>query len=203
MEFKPLIGITYEFVFQIVNTFLVFFLLKKLLFKPVLGIIEAREKDIRENLAQGERAKKEGLTLKSEYEEKLTTVPDEVKDEFEKAITLRVIDTHWMEHINTMAHLREGIHLRSYAQNNPLREYKNEGYELFDELLAKVDAQATTYLLKAEVRQNSERKKVAEGVTNENKDKQKKAAPKRVSKIGRNAPCPCGSGKKYKMCCGK
>ena len=69
MEFKPLIGITYEFVFQLVNTFLVFFLLKKLLFKPVLGIIEAREKDIREDLAQGERAKKEGLSLKSEYEE--------------------------------------------------------------------------------------------------------------------------------------
>ena len=71
MEFKPLIGITYEFIFQLVNTFLIFFILKKLLFKPVLGIIEAREKDIRENLAQGERSKKEGLSLKSEYEEKL------------------------------------------------------------------------------------------------------------------------------------
>ena len=64
MEFKQLIGITYEFIFQLVNTFLVFFLLKKLLFKPVLGIIEAREKDIREDLAQGERAKKEGLIFK-------------------------------------------------------------------------------------------------------------------------------------------
>ena len=73
MEFKQLIGITYEFIFQLVNTFLVFFLLKKLLFKPVLGIIEAREKDIREDLAQGERAKKEGLSLKSEYEEKLNS----------------------------------------------------------------------------------------------------------------------------------
>ena len=77
MEFKPLIGITYEFVFQLVNTFLVFFLLKKLLFKPVLGIIEAREKDIRENLAQGERAKKEGLSLKSEYEEKLNSAKEQ------------------------------------------------------------------------------------------------------------------------------
>ena len=138
-----------------------------------------------------------------EYEEKIKDVPSEVTDEFEKAITLRVIDTHWMEHINTMSHLREGIHLRSYAQNNPLREYKNEGYVLFDELLAKIDAQSTTYLLKAEIRQNSERKKVAEGVTNENKEKVKKAAPKRVSKIGRNEVCPCGSGKKYKQCCGK
>ena len=138
-----------------------------------------------------------------EYQDKVKDVPSEVTDEFEKAIMLRVTDTHWMEHINTMSHLREGIHLRSYAQNNPLREYKNEGYVLFDELLSKIDAQTTTYLLKAEVRQNSERKKVAEGVANENKEKTKKAAPKRVSKIGRNEPCPCGSGKKYKQCCGK
>ena len=137
-----------------------------------------------------------------EYEEKIKKVPKEVTDEFEKAITLRVIDTHWMEHINTMSHLREGIHLRSYAQNDPLREYKTEGYELFDDLLSKIDAQATTYLLKAEVRQNSERKKVAEGVANDGKDKVSKG-PKRVQKIGRNEPCPCGSGKKYKQCCGK
>ena len=137
-----------------------------------------------------------------EYEEKIKKVPKEVTDEFEKAITLRVIDTHWMEHINTMSHLREGIHLRSYAQNDPLREYKTEGYELFDDLLSKIDAQATTYLLKAEVRQNSERKKVAEGVANDGKDKVSKG-PKKVQKIGRNEPCPCGSGKKYKMCCGK
>ena len=140
--------------------------------------------------------------LSFEYEEKLKNIPEEVTNEFEKAITLRVIDTHWMEHINTMAHLREGIHLRSYAQNNPLREYKSEGFALFDELLAKIDAQATTYLLKAEVRQNSERKKVAEGVTNDGKDKVKNG-PKKVTKIGRNEPCPCGSGKKYKQCCGK
>ena len=138
----------------------------------------------------------------SEYEEKIKKIPEEVTDEFEKAITLRVMDTHWMEHINTMAHLREGIHLRSYAQNNPLREYKTEGYALFDELLAKIDEQTTTYLLKAEVRQNSERKKVAEGVTNDGKDKAK-SGPKKLQKIGRNEPCPCGSGKKYKQCCGK
>ena len=141
--------------------------------------------------------------LISEYETKIKKIPEEITNEFEKAITLRVIDTYWMEHINTMAHLREGIHLRSYAQNNPLREYKNEGYNLFDELLSKIDAQATTYLLKAEVRQNSERKKVAEGTTNEDKEKSKKSAPKRVTKIGRNEPCPCGSGRKYKNCCGK
>ena len=66
--------------------------------------------------------------------------PEEVTNEFEKAITLRVIDTYWMEHINTMSHLKEGIFLRSYAQNDPLREYKTEGYELFEKLLEKIDA---------------------------------------------------------------
>ena len=142
--------------------------------------------------------------LVSDYKEKIKKIPEDVANEFEKAITLRVIDTHWMEHINTMSHLREGIHLRSYAQNNPLREYTSEGYQLFDELLSKIDSQVTTYLLKAEVRQNSERQKVADKVsTNEVKDNTSKPQPKRINKIGRNEPCPCGSGRKYKMCCGK
>ena len=138
----------------------------------------------------------------TEYEEKIKSIPEEVSNEFEKAITLRVIDTYWMEHINTMSHLKEGIFLRSYAQNDPLREYKTEGYELFEKLLEKIDAQTTIYLLKAEVRQNSERKQVAQGTANDGKEK-KVSTPKRVNKIGRNDPCPCGSGKKYKQCCGK
>ena len=141
--------------------------------------------------------------LVSEYEKKIKEIPQEITNEFEKAIMLRVIDTYWMEHINTMAHLKEGIFLRSYAQNDPLREYKTEGYELFEKLLEKIDAQTTIYLLKAEVRQNVERKQVAEGKTNENSDKEKKKSPKRVAKVGRNDLCPCGSGKKYKQCCGK
>ena len=140
--------------------------------------------------------------LIQEYEEKISKVPEEIKNEFEKAIALRVIDTHWMEHINTMSHLREGIHLRGYAQNDPLREYKSEGYELFEQLLMKIDAQTTTYLLKAEIRQNTERKQVEKGVANDGKES-KKQTPKRVKKVGRNDPCPCGSGKKYKNCCGK
>ncbi len=137
------------------------------------------------------------------YEKKIDEVPKEIVQEFEKAIALRVIDTYWMEHINTMAHLREGIYLRGYAQENPLRAYKSEGYELFDELLSRIDKQTSIYLLRAEVRQNVERKKVAEGVANNDSTKVKKAQPKRVSKVGRNDPCPCGSGKKYKNCCGK
>ena len=138
------------------------------------------------------------------YTTKLSELPDEIINDFEKAIALRVIDTYWMEHINTMSHLREGIHLRGYAQENPLRAYKSEGYELFDELLAKIDCQTSVYLLKAEVRQNTERKEVAKNVsTNQDISKTKKASPKRVNKIKRNDPCPCGSGRKYKQCCGK
>lgn len=88
MEFKPLIGITWELAFQLINTFLVFLLLKKLLFKPVLSVIEAREKDIRENLAEGEKAKSEGLSLKNEYQEKVNSAKNEGQEIIKQA-TLR------------------------------------------------------------------------------------------------------------------
>ncbi len=137
-----------------------------------------------------------------EYEEKIKDLPEEIVNDFEKVIALRVIDTHWMEHINTMDHLKEGIGLRSYAQTNPLVAYTNEGFELFDEMLEKISKDTTVYLLKAEIRQNLERKKVTKTTkTNDSKDSSNK--PKRVTKIGRNEKCPCGSGKKYKNCCGK
>ena len=108
-----------------------------------------------------------------------------------------------MEHINTMALLREGIHLRGYAQENPLRAYTNEGYELFEDLLDLIDKETTMYLVRAEIRQNVERKQVAKGEAVTDSTKVKKAKPKTVKKIGRNEACPCGSGKKYKQCCGK
>ena len=138
-----------------------------------------------------------------EYEKKLSEFPDELKNEFEKAITLRVIDTHWMDHINAMALLREGIYLRQYAQEDPLRAYTAEGYEMFDNLLASIAQDTTRYLLNAEIRQNTSREQVIEGTPNEDKSKNKKQTPKRVKKVGRNDPCPCGSGKKYKQCHGK
>ena len=141
--------------------------------------------------------------LVSEYEEKIKDVPEEIRNEFEKAISLRVIDTHWMNHINTLANLREGIHLRSYAQENPLRACTTEGFELFDEMLSAVEKDTTMYLIHAEIRQNIERKQVSKGEAVTDSTKEKKASPKRVSKVGRNEPCPCGSGKKYKQCCGK
>ena len=137
-----------------------------------------------------------------EYEAKVESVPKEIMDEFEKAIYLRVIDMHWMENINAMSLLREGIHLRSYAQENPLRAYTTEGFEMFDAMLDTIEKETTMYLLRAEIRQNSTRKQVVKGeAMSDNKPKKKE--PKKVNKIGRNEPCPCGSGKKYKNCCGK
>ena len=138
-----------------------------------------------------------------EYEEKIKDFPDELKNEFEKAISLRVIDTHWMDHINAMSLLREGIYLRQYAQENPLQAYTAEGYEMFDNLLATIDMDISRYLMNAEIRQNTEREQVIKGTPNEDKSKTKKQTPKRVKKVGRNELCPCGSGKKYKYCHGK
>ena len=138
-----------------------------------------------------------------QYEEKIKDVPQEVVNEFEKVITLQVLDRYWMEHINTMSHLREGIHLRGYAQEDPLRAYTMEGYEMFENMLDRVDKDVSQFLLKAEIRQNIERKEVSnKKITNESEEGTKKK-PKRVKKVGRNDPCPCGSGKKYKQCCGK
>lgn len=139
----------------------------------------------------------------TEYENKIKNIPAHIHQEFERAIALRVIDTHWMEHINTMSVLREGIHLRGYAQEDPLRAYTTEGYELFDNLLDIIDKEVVTFLMKAEVRQNTERKEVVKGNAAEDNSKVKKQTPKKAEKIGRNEPCPCGSGKKYKQCCGK
>ncbi len=138
-----------------------------------------------------------------EYEEKIAPIPKEVTNEFEKVITLQVLDKYWMEHINTMSHLREGIHLRGYAQEDPLRAYTMEGFDLFDSMLQKIDKDISIFLLKAEIRQNIERKAVSKKQITNEKDDSVKHTPKKSQKIGRNDPCPCGSGKKYKQCCGK
>ena len=135
-----------------------------------------------------------------DYEEKIKDLP--IKKEFEKAISLRVIDSNWVEHMNTMEHLKEGIGLRGYSQTNPVQAYTMEGFDLFDKLLDKIDQDTALFLLKAEIRQNIERKQTLNGVANDGKEKVK-AKPVKVVKVGRNDPCPCGSGKKYKNCCGK
>jgi len=139
-----------------------------------------------------------------EYEDKIKDIPQEVTEEFEKVITLQVLDNYWMEQINTMSHLREGIHLRGYAQEDPLRAYTMEGFDLFDSMLQKIDKDVSIFLLKAEIRQNIERKPQEKKLlTNDTEEKPVKKKPIKKQKIGRNDPCPCGSGKKYKNCHGR
>ena len=141
--------------------------------------------------------------VQKEYTDKIKDIPEEIANEFEKVINLNVIDKYWMEQINTMAHLKEGIFLRSYAQDNPLREYTEEGFNLFDQMLENIDKYTTLYLLKAEIRQNIERKQVVKNQSTNDSDTTRKGRTIKKEKIGRNDPCPCGSGKKYKQCCGK
>ena len=127
--------------------------------------------------------------------------------EFERMILLRSIDTHWTDHIDTMDQLRQGIHLRSYAQQNPLRDYQNEGHELFDLMMQAIEEDTSKYILKSviQVDEQVEREKTtdfgkAQHVSAEDgKRKSKKQPIVKGEKIGRNDPCPCGSGKNIKI----
>jgi preprotein translocase subunit SecA len=133
--------------------------------------------------------------------------------EFEKVVILRVVDTKWTEHIDTMDQLRQSIGLRSYGQNNPLVEYQTEGYSMFETMIGAIEFEVTRLFMKAEIRQNVQREQVATGEAKLEDEGQQTAAqasntsakkqPVKVEKVGRNDPCPCGSGKKYKNCHGR
>ena len=121
-----------------------------------------------------------------------------------------MVDTKWTDHIDAMDQLRESIGLRAYGQNNPLVEYQQEGYEMFNAMVAMIDYDVTRLFMKAQIRQNVQREQVAQGdavhPTEQSSDGVKgseKQQPIRVEKVGRNDLCPCGSGKKYKNCHGK
>ena len=139
----------------------------------------------------------------NEYQEKIKELPTEVVEEFEKVITLSVVDKYWTEHINAMEHFREAIYLRGYGQQDPLRAYTVEGFDLFNKMLQNIDQEITLFLVKSEISQNQERQEISKSkMTNDGKVKLKNK-PKKIEKVGRNDMCPCGSGKKYKQCCGK
>ncbi|ARF15115.1 preprotein translocase subunit SecA [Sporosarcina ureae] len=140
------------------------------------------------------------------YNEKEQEMSEERMREFEKVVLLRAIDTKWMDHIDAMDQLRNGIHLRAYGQSDPLREYQAEGFAMFEDMLLAIENDATKYVMKAEIRNNLEREEVAKGQANNPKEDGAPVAKKpirRTVNIGRNEPCPCGSGKKYKNCHGK
>ncbi len=140
------------------------------------------------------------------YEQRREQLGEELMREFEKVVVLRAVDSKWMDHIDAMDQLRQGIHLRAYGGTDPLREYQFEGYEMFQDMIASIQEQVATYIMKAHVEANVKREAVAEGqavTTNSDSSKAKPKTPvRREEKVGRNEPCPCGSGKKYKHCHG-
>ena len=139
------------------------------------------------------------------YEAKETEFPEpEQFRELERVILLKVIDRKWMDHIDDMDQLRQGIGLQAYGQRDPLVEYKMSGFDMFDEMTAAIQEDTVKLLFHVKVEQKVEREEVAK-VTGTNKDDTAKAAPKKRAndKIYPNDPCPCGSGKKYKQCCGR
>ena len=138
-----------------------------------------------------------------DYSKKLEDVPKDIQDDFEKSISLRCIDKNWMNQLDAMEALKEGVGLRGYAQSNPLQVYALEGFDLFDNMMANISAEISNFLLNAEVRQNIEREEVKNIKTNDGKEGVKSKPKKADKKVGRNDLCPCGSGKKYKQCCGK
>ncbi len=138
-------------------------------------------------------------------EEKKQAFGQETYNEFLKVIVLRVVDTFWMEHIDAMSELRQAVRLQAYAQVNPLREYQEIGFEKFETMIQNIENEATRYLNRAQIRDNLQREAVVKNtVASSGKDEGTKRKPI-VSKeqVGRNDPCPCGSGKKYKNCCGR
>ena len=172
---------------------------------PIIPLKKIR----REDLAGIETDKELKQYLKEQavrlYEAKETEFPEpEQFRELERVILLRVIDRKWMDHIDDMDQLRQGIGLQAYGQRDPLVEYKMSGFDMFDEMTAAIQEDTVKLLFHVKVEQKVEREEVAK-VTGTNKDDSAKAAPKKRAseKVYPNDPCPCGSGKKYKQCCGR
>ncbi|WP_338449419.1 preprotein translocase subunit SecA [Niallia oryzisoli] len=142
--------------------------------------------------------------VKEKYDVKEEQLGEAQMREFEKVIVLRAVDSKWMDHIDTMDQLRQGIHLRAYGQVNPLREYQTEGFAMFEAMVEAIEEEVAKYVMKAEIRNNLQREEVAKGqAVNPKEDGEVKKKPVvKNNVIKRNEPCPCGSGKKYKNCHG-
>ena len=193
-----------------------------------LPVVEWAEKD--EHFHEEQLRERLHEQHRQVYQEKLEIAGAELMRRFEKQIMLQVLDTRWKEHLQLMDHLRRGIHLRGYAQKNPKQEYKREAFELFQTLLTNIKADITRITSQVQVRRPEEvdelerqRREALErekasaasrhdtAAAHDEESAEAGAAPLTDSqpvrregpKVGRNDPCPCGSGKKYKQCCGK
>jgi len=146
------------------------------------------------------------VTFKQAYDLREQEIGGEAMRDLERIVMLRVIDTKWIEQLDNMDNLRDGIGLRGYGGRDPLIEYKIEGYKMFQEMMAAVREEIVSLILRVQIVRGGEellqkKKNITYG---KEPPKAGKPAPiKHVAKVGRNDPCPCGSGKKYKKCCGK
>ena len=169
---------------------------------PLQTITPERIADKKNKAELKHMLKEEAVKL---YELKEAEFPNpEMLRELERVFLLKVIDRKWMDHIDDMEQLRQGIGLQAFAQRDPLVEYKLSGYEMFSAMTASIQEETVRILLHVRVEEKAEREQVAK-VTGTNKDTSLAAAPKKreSAKIYPNDPCPCGSGKKYKQCCGR
>ncbi|QAA31454.1 preprotein translocase subunit SecA [Clostridium manihotivorum] len=165
------------------------------------GMIEA--KDL-EKLSNDEIKQKFIDLAKDIYREKEEHFGAEQMREVERVILLRVVDTKWMDHIDNMDHLKQGIGLRAYKQQDPVQAYQFEGSNMFDEMIENIKVDTVKLLFHVQMEHTPERERVVkETATNIVDDSVKKQPVKKEAKVGRNDLCPCGSGKKYKNCCGR
>jgi len=140
------------------------------------------------------------------YNAKEEALTSPIMRELERVVMLRVVDEYWMDHIDAMTELRQGVRLQAYGNKNPVDEYKRISLDMFEEMIAAIQNETVRRIFSARVKTQSEvkRERVAEGINATMAgDGTVKRQPRKVQKIGRNDPCPCGSGKKYKQCCGR
>ena len=169
---------------------------------PLEPITEESISDVKNSKELKQHLKEKAVLL---YEAKETEFPEiEQFRELERVVLLKVIDRKWMDHIDDMDQLRQGIGLQAYGQRDPLVEYKMAGFDMFDEMISTIQEDTIRLLFHVQVEQKVEREQVAK-VTGTNKDETAQSAPKKRehAKVYPNDPCPCGSGKKYKQCCGR
>ena len=137
------------------------------------------------------------------YDAKTNEVGEEVMRKLERYFLLRVVDAKWMDHIDNMDRLKQGITLRAYGQRDPVIEYKEEGYEMYEEMLGAIGEDVVKLMFRVQLNTNTEAKESGMTMVEGNGEPKKRVTTvRKEAKIGRNDPCPCGSGKKYKKCCG-
>jgi len=157
------------------------------------------------SLMSNEEIKNKLYEIASEqYKKKEANFGEEEFREIERVVLLRVVDTKWMDHIDNMDHLKQGIGLRAYKQQDPTQAYQFEGSDMFDEMINSIKIDTVKFFFHVEIEKAPERERVVKETSTSYDDSSDKKEPiKKEKRVGRNDPCPCGSGKKYKNCCGR